>query len=66
MEAPKILDNSAPKFQMKTYLTDLLTSSKYTELSIATGYWDLPGMLELLPAFEAFLGTIHSDLIYAA
>ncbi len=57
MEAPKILDNSSPKFQMKTYLTDLLTSSKYTELSIATGYWDLPGMLELLPAFETFLGT---------
>lgn len=57
MEAPKILDNSSPKFQLKTYLTDLLTSSKYTELSIATGYWDLPGMLELLPAFEAFLGT---------
>lgn len=54
---PKILDNSASQFQLKTYLTELLTSNKYTELSIATGYWDLPGMLELLPALEVFLGT---------
>ena len=54
---PKILDNSTPQFQLKTHLTDLLTSGKYTELSIATGYWDLPGMLELLPALETFLTT---------
>jgi len=54
---PKILDNSVPQFQLKTHLTDLLTSNKYTELSIATGYWDLPGMLELLPALGTFLTT---------
>jgi len=57
VEDPKILDNSSPTFQLKTYLTELLTSNKYTELSIATGYWDLPGMLELLPAFEVFLSA---------
>ncbi len=55
MNDPKLLDNSAPQFQIKTYLTNLLTSNKYSELSIATGYWDLPGMLEMLPAFEVFL-----------
>ncbi|MBF0345376.1 MAG: DEAD/DEAH box helicase family protein [Nitrospirae bacterium] len=54
---PKILDNSTSQFQLKTCLTPLLTSNKYTELSVATGYWDLPGMLELLPAMEAFLGN---------
>jgi hypothetical protein len=44
-------------------LTDILTSIKYTELSIATGYWDLPGMLELLPALESFLGKdTHSGI----
>ncbi|MBI5102362.1 MAG: hypothetical protein HZB33_11070 [Nitrospirae bacterium] len=57
MDNPKILDNSIPQFQLRTYLSDLLTSDKYTELSIATGYWDLPGMLELLPAFETFFGN---------
>ncbi len=57
MNNPKILDNSLPQFQLKIYLSDLLTSDKYTELSIATGYWDLPGMLELLPAFENFFGN---------
>jgi len=54
---PKILDNSDTPFQLKTCLSDFLTSGKYTELSIATGYWDLPGMLELLPALETFLCT---------
>ncbi|MGD0281431.1 MAG: helicase-related protein [Dissulfurispiraceae bacterium] len=57
MNNPKILDNSTPQFQLKTYLTELLSSNRYTELSVATGYWDLPGMLELLPALEVFLGT---------
>jgi len=57
MDNPKILDNSCQPFQLKTYLTELLTSTRYTELSVATGYWDLRGMLELLPAFEVFLGT---------
>ncbi len=57
MNNPKILDNSTPQFQLKTYLTELLSSNRYTEFSVATGYWDLPGMLELLPALEVFLGT---------
>lgn len=55
MNTPKILDNSASQFQLKSFLTDLLTSNEYSQISIATGYWDLPGMLELLPAFEVFL-----------
>lgn len=57
MNNPKILDNSNTQFQLKTYLTELLTSNQYTEFSVATGYWDLPGVLELLPAIEVFLGT---------
>lgn len=38
MDNPKILDNSLPQLQVKPYLADLLSSSKYTELSIATGF----------------------------
>src|SRR3989337_3505520 len=55
MNTPKILDNSASQFQLKTFLTEQLSSNQYSQVSIATGYWDLPGMLELLPAFEVFL-----------
>lgn len=55
MNNPKILDNSASQFQLKTFLTEQLLSNQYSQISIATGYWDLPGMLELLPAFEVFL-----------
>ena len=57
MNNPKIIDNSEPQFQLKTYLTNLLCSGDYTELSVATGYWDLPGMLELLPTLESFLSN---------
>ena len=57
MNTPKIIDNSNSRFQLKTYLTELLISNKYTEFSVATGYWDLPGILELLPALEIFLDT---------
>ena len=57
MEIPKIVDNSIDKFQLKTTLHNLFVSGKYSQISIATGYWDLPGMLELLPAIEVFLGS---------
>lgn len=63
MNNPKILDNSAPQFQVKNYLTELLTSKRYTEFSVATGYWDLPGLLELLPAIEAFFDANDSSEI---
>ncbi|MDD3558064.1 MAG: helicase-related protein, partial [Melioribacteraceae bacterium] len=32
-------------------------SGKFTQLSVATGYWDLPAVIELLPAMEAFLNN---------
>src|SRR3990172_4259857 len=57
MNTLKIIDNSNSRFQLKTYLTELLISNKYTEFSVATGYWDLPGLLELLPVLEVLLGT---------
>jgi len=34
---PKILDNSLPQFQLRTYLSDLLTSQKYIEVSEKIG-----------------------------
>ena len=55
MPIPSILDNSADRVQMKTVLADLLQSGNYTRFSVATGYWDLPAMREMLPALKDFL-----------
>lgn len=55
MPIPSILDNSTGRVQLKTVLVDLLQSGSYTRFSVATGYWDLPAMREMLPALRDFL-----------
>jgi len=37
----KILDNSAASFEVKGFLSENLSSGKYTLFSVATGYLDL-------------------------
>lgn len=56
-ENPKLLDNSAIEFELKKFLIDHLSSGKYTQFSVASGYWDLPAVLELKPALEIFLSN---------
>lgn len=51
----KILDNSTEKYQLKHTLKELLISNNYAEISIATGYWDLPGMVEIFEELSVFL-----------
>lgn len=53
----KILDNSIPEYQLKTVIADLLTSNRFTEVAIATGYWDLPGMVDIFEELSSFLLT---------
>ena len=53
----KILDNSAASFEVKSFLSENLSSGKFTQFSVATGYWDLPAVLELKPALEHFLSN---------
>lgn len=53
----KILDNSAASFEVKGFLSENLSSGKFTQFSVATGYWDLPAVLELKPALENFLSN---------
>jgi hypothetical protein len=55
MHLPKIIDNSIDKYQLKTILKELLLSDNYTQVSIATGYWDLPGMVEIFEELSSYL-----------
>lgn len=48
-----LLDNSV-QFKMVDYLTALLRDERYTELRIATGYWDLPGTKLLYEPLKEF------------
>lgn len=51
----KILDNSSEQYQLKTAICNLLKSPNFSQISIATGYWDLPGMVEIFDDLTAFL-----------
>ncbi len=50
MNHPKIIDNN------RKFLKDTLieVSKEYSEISIATGYWDLEGMKLILPEIEGY------------
>ena len=43
----KLIDNSSLEYQLATILKELISDNSYSEISIATGYWDLPGMVEI-------------------
>ena len=63
MSSPKILDNSSSDFQLKIFLDENLISGKFSQISIATGYWDLPAIVELLPSLNKFLNErIDSEI----
>ena len=58
----KILDNSIEKYQLKQVLNELLISNEYSQISISTGYWDLPGMVEIFEGLSFFLN--RSDVTF--
>ena len=43
----KLIDNSSNEYQLGSILKELISESSYSQISIATGYWDLPGMVEI-------------------
>jgi len=53
----KIIDNSSSVYQLKAFLEEKLILKDFSQLSIATGYWDLPVMVELLTTLETFLSN---------
>lgn len=51
----KLIDNSAPEYHLGNTLKKLLLSPNFTQVSIATGYWDLPGMVMIYDELKTFL-----------
>lgn len=62
MTFSKLLDNSSSEFSMRGRLSDLLKSKKYSELSIATGYWDLPSLVDLFDELSKFLSSPENSI----
>lgn len=51
----KLIDNSSYEYQLGNSLKALIVDKSYTQISIATGYWDLPGMVEILNELNQYL-----------
>ncbi|MBL0047513.1 MAG: DEAD/DEAH box helicase family protein [Bacteroidetes bacterium] len=51
----KLIDNSISEYQLGSILKELLADNSYSQISIATGYWDLPGMVEIFAELEKYL-----------
>lgn len=51
----KLIDNSSGEYQLGSVLKELINDATYSQISIATGYWDLPGMVEIYDELKAFL-----------
>ena len=49
-----LIDNSE-ELHLVTYLKDMISSSEFNHIRIATGYWDLPGMYLVYDELKAFL-----------
>ncbi len=61
-----LIDNSSEALSMKTTLHECITREGISEIRIATGYWDMPGMTLIYDELKAFLekeGTMLKLLI---
>lgn len=51
----KLIDNSSNDYQLGGTLKQLFSSSNFTQISVATGYWDLPGMVMIYDELKSYL-----------
>ena len=58
----KLIDNSSPGFLLGELLRELLNDSSFSEVAIATGYWDLPGMVMIYDDLKKFLERRNTSL----
>jgi superfamily II DNA/RNA helicase len=58
----KLIDNSSKDYQLGSLLKELISNNSFTQISIATGYWDLPGMVEIYEELKVFLERDNTKL----
>jgi ERCC4-related helicase len=58
----KLIDNTGDEFKLGSIIQELLISEDYQELSIASGYWDLPGMVAIYEELKTFLSRPDTKL----
>ena len=51
----KLLDNSSNEYLTGNIIKELIISDTYTEISVATGYWDLPAMVLIYEELKSYL-----------
>lgn len=58
----KLVDNSTDDYKLSIILKELLSDPSYSQFSVATGYWDLPGMVEIYDHLKEFLERDNTTL----
>ncbi|MFH1562542.1 MAG: hypothetical protein ABIF11_03870, partial [Nitrospirota bacterium] len=58
----KLIDNNTLDYQLGNVIKELLLSNNYSQISIATGYWDIPGMVEIYEDLKIFLERDNTSL----
>lgn len=58
----KLIDNSIEKYQLGSIIKEILANHPFTQISIATGYWDLPAMAEIFEELSHYLAKENTVL----
>ena len=58
----KLIDNSSNDYQLGSTLKELVANKSFSQISIATGYWDLPGMVMIYDELKVFLERDNTSL----
>ena len=51
----KLLDNSTDQYSLGNQVKTLLKKESFSQISVATGYWDLPGMVGVFEELKTYL-----------
>lgn len=57
-----LIDNSTEKLKMVSVLRECISNDTHTEIMIATGYWDLPGMVLIYEELKSFFEKENTKL----
>jgi len=58
----KLIDNASKEHQLGAIVKELMCNNAYSQVAIATGYWDLPGMVEIYDELKVFLERDRTSL----